>query len=392
MAAPWLMPFPVVGSSSLSITRQPVIWVNQQAHLDELCQQWLRCPLLAVDTEFMRTNTFYPQPALLQVNDGQANYLIDPLDVNDFASLAAVMTSPTVQKVLHSCSEDLDVFYRLFRCLPANLLDTQVAAAFCGHGFSLGYSNLVSAMLAVDLPKGETRSNWLQRPLTDAQKVYAALDVEYLFELAVMLNQQLAERERHPWVAEECRLLVDHYLEGHSPEHAVTRFKAAWRLDNRQLALLDRLAQWRDGEAQARDIPRSYVLKDTSLFAIAETMPNHLNQLRKVPEMVEKSLRRYGEHVLAMVAVVAELPEIHLPERMPRPPSSKQQLVIKNIREALMGVAEQHQIAVEYLARKRDFEHIMRAHGEGKSGEDLFPVSLQSWRAPLVKSEILKHL
>lgn len=373
-------------------TRHPVIWIDQQAQLDELCRRWLENSLLAVDTEFMRTNTFYPQPALLQVNDGCANYLIDPLAVDDFTTLIDVMTSSKVQKVLHSCSEDLDVFYTLFQCVPVNLLDTQVAAAFCGHGFSMGYSNLVQAVLSVDLPKGETRSNWLQRPLTDAQRLYAALDVEHLYELAVILNRQLSQLGRHGWVEEECALLISNYMEGQNPDNAMTRFKGAWRLDSRQLGVLAVLAQWRDLQAQTRDVPRGYVVKDKSLFAIAELLPEHIGQLRKVPELSDKTIRRYGEKIVELVASVMSMEDANLPPRLLRPPSSNQQLLIKTLRETLANVAQRLQIAPEYLARKKDYEYIVRAYAEGKTGEDLFPDSLQGWRAPLVKSEILNIL
>lgn len=348
--------------------------------------------MLAVDTEFMRTNTFYPLPALLQVNDGRANYLVDPLEIKDYAGLVDVMTSARVQKVLHSCSEDLDVFFTLFRCLPVNLLDTQVAAAFCGHDFSLGYGNLVQAILAIDLPKGETRSNWLQRPLTEAQKVYAALDVEYLYELATILNQQLTQLDRHDWVAQECALLIDNYVEGQKPSNATARFKGAWRLDARQLGVLAALAQWRDQQAQARDVPRGYILKDKSVFAIAEMLPEHVGQLRRVPELSDKAIRRHGEMMVELVASVAAMEEAQLPTPIQRPPSSKQQELVKRMRETLAEVAEQHQIAPEYLARKKDYEYIVRAQAIGKTGEDLFPESLNGWRAPLVKPEILKIL
>lgn len=374
------------------MTRQPVIWVAQQQQLDTLCQKWKQCPLLAVDTEFMRTSTFYPEPALLQINDGQANYLIDPLAIANYSAFIEVMVSPSVQKVLHSCSEDLDVFNTLLKCLPVNLMDTQVAAAFCGYGFSMGYGNLVQAILGVELPKGETRSNWLQRPLTPAQNSYAALDVEHLFEVASILNRQLDQNKRMAWVEEECDLLLQNYWETQNPDNAINRFKSAWRLDSRQLATLIELAKWRDLQAQKRNVPRSYIVKDKSLLNIAEILPDHVGQLRKVVELADKTIRRYGESIIERVAAVSAVAECDLPQRWPRPPSSKQQVVIKQMRESLAELAAKNQLAPEYLARKKDFEYIVRAHADGKLGEDLFPESLQGWRASLVKPEILTLL
>lgn len=388
MAVRWRTRCLAVGSCKLSKTQQPVIWVSRQDELDALCRKWLNCPLLAVDTEFMRTNTFYPLPALLQINDGAANYLVDPLAITDVGPLAEVMTSPAVQKALHSCSEDLDVFYTLLRCLPVNLLDTQVAAAFCGYGFSLGYGNLVQAMLNVDLPKGETRSDWLQRPLTEAQKIYAAMDVEYLYQIASTLNQRLLELERSAWVEEETALLISNYIEGQNPDNAVGRFKGAWRLEPRQLAALSALARWRDQQAQARDVPRGYVLKDKSVLGVAELLPEHVGQLRKVPELSDKAIRRYGETIIELVAQILALAPAQLPARVPRPATPKQQDMIKQMREKLIAVAEQHKIAPEYLARKKDYEFMARAVTEGKTGEAMYPQTLQGWRANIVKPEI----
>lgn len=336
----------------------------------------------------MRTNTFYPQPALLQVNDGKANYLIDPLAIADFDAFAGVMTSTDVQKVLHSCSEDLDVFYTLLRCLPVNMIDTQVAAAFCGHGFSLGYSNLVQAMLGIDLPKGETRSDWLQRPLTEAQRVYAALDVEYLYQIAVTLNRRLSELGRTTWVEEESALLISNYIDGQNPENAIARFRGAWRLESRQLAVLSLLAQWRDQQAQARDVPRGYVLKDKSVLGITEILPEHVGQLRKVPELSDKTIRRYGEKIIELVAPILTLEEAHLPPRLLRPATPKQQDLVKKMREKLTEVAQYHEIAPEYLARKKDYEYMARALSEGKTGDEVFPETLRGWRGNIVKPEI----
>jgi ribonuclease D len=378
--------------SSLGETRQPLIWVAQDPQLRDLCNRWLALPWLAVDTEFMRTDTFYPLPALIQINDGAANYLIDPLVLRDLSPLADLMRAPSVQKVLHACSEDLEVFHRLLGCLPENLLDTQIAAAFCGYGFSLGYASLVSAVMGVQIPKDETRSNWLQRPLTQAQQRYAALDVEYLYELTLVLKRQLAELGREDWVVDEGRQLRLAFIESQSSANASQRFKGAWRLDPRQLAVLMELAAWRDKTAQTENRVRGHIVRDKSLFAIAELLPSHISQLRKVPEMSEKIIRRYGEQIIEMIQLMQQLPEAELPQCLPRPPGTAQQNQINLMRERLAGVGQELKIAPEYLARRRDLEHIIRAQQNGLSGDDLFPESIAGWRAEIVKPCLRKIL
>lgn len=156
------------------------IWIEQDTELAELCQRWRQQAAIAVDTEFMRTSTFYPIAGLIQIGDGKGCYLIDPLAIQDFTPLRDLLLDESVTKVLHSCSEDLVVFQRLLGIVPAPLFDTQIAAAFAGYGFSLGYAGLVKAVLNTEIPKEETRSDWLQRPLSVAQLKYAALDVAHM--------------------------------------------------------------------------------------------------------------------------------------------------------------------------------------------------------------------
>ena len=136
-------------------------WIRDDASLAQHCLEWQSLPFVALDTEFMRVDTFYPIAALLQIGDGARAYLIDPLLINDWRPMCALLENPAVIKVVHACSEDLEVLLRLTGSLPAPLFDTQLAAAYLNLGFSMGYSRLVQEVLGIDLPKGETRSDWL---------------------------------------------------------------------------------------------------------------------------------------------------------------------------------------------------------------------------------------
>ena len=182
-------------SNTRLLLRQPIRHIKDNDTLNNYCKSWLQCRLLAVDTEFMRVDTYFPIASVIQINDGKANYLIDPLEISDWSHFTEVMISPDIIKALHACSEDLDVFNNLLGVLPVKLFDTQIAAALLGLGASVGYGNLVNECLDVILPKGETRSNWLARPLSEAQVNYAALDVDYLYELAMLLEKQLNDKK-----------------------------------------------------------------------------------------------------------------------------------------------------------------------------------------------------
>ena len=134
-------------------------WIRDNDSLGQHFAEWQSLPFVALDTEFMRVDTFYPIAGLIQIGDGERAYLIDPLTIDNWQPLSDLLENPAVVKVLHACSEDLEVLLRLTGSLPAPLFDTQLAAAYLNLGFSMGYSRLVKEVLDLDLPKGETRSD-----------------------------------------------------------------------------------------------------------------------------------------------------------------------------------------------------------------------------------------
>ena len=184
-------------------------WVATDAQLADVMAAASGQHSVAIDTEFMRTNTFFPEVALLQICFGDTAWLIDPLAISDTAPISSLFQNEQVLKVLHSASEDLEVFDQWLGVLPVPLCDSQKAAALLGKGFGMGYRTLVAMECDIDLPKGETRSNWLQRPLTDAQCDYAALDVIHLFALWHKLEQELHEAGRLEWLVDEGRVATD---------------------------------------------------------------------------------------------------------------------------------------------------------------------------------------
>ena len=139
--------------------------------------------VIALDTEFARFNTYYPIVGLIQIATRDDCFLIDPVALSDLEPLAPLLQNPGILKVFHACSEDLEVFQHALGVIPAPLFDTQIAAAVLGVGFSMSYQALVEHWLGVSLPKDQTRSDWLARPLTAQQLHYAALDVIHLLEV-----------------------------------------------------------------------------------------------------------------------------------------------------------------------------------------------------------------
>lgn len=363
------------------------IWIDQDDQLTELCASWRQQAAIAIDTEFMRSETFYPIAGLLQVGDGKGCYLIDPLMINDNAPLRELMLDPAVTKVLHSCSEDLEVFQRWLGVVPAPLFDTQVAAAFAGLGFSLGYSSLVKHLLNTEIPKDETRSDWLQRPLSAAQLNYAALDVAHMLVAYGKLLQLLKANERLEWVKSDCADLVASARKPDDFSDAYQKVGFAWKLRPQELAILRDLCIWREREARARDIPRNRLIKEPALWEIARKKVQDLTYLQKIPDIPSRTVKNDGETIVKIVSDALKGAESSWPLRLDPPLAQSEGPLMKSLKNFVREFAERQQIPAEVLIRKKDYEFIVRSGMNGGSYQ--LPVRLQGWRFGLIGEGLL---
>lgn len=363
------------------------IWIAQDQELAELCARWRQQAAIAIDTEFMRSETFYPIAGLIQVGDGRGCYLIDPLAITDFSPLRELLLDPAVTKVLHSCSEDLEVFQRLLDLVPSPLFDTQIAAAFAGYGFSLGYAGLVKAVLNIDVPKEETRSDWLQRPLSVAQLKYAALDVAHMLVVYGKLLQQLKATGRLQWVKEDCADLVTNARQPDDFTQAYRKVGFAWKLRSQELATLQQLCIWRETEARERNVPRNRLVKEPVLWEIARRQPSDLEQLQRIRDLPPRTLRDYGEQLLAIVAASGASDPASWPERLPPPLAIREAAQLKRLKKHVRDLAEKLDMPVEIFVRKKEYEELLRSglHGE----EFVLPSRLQGWRFEVVGQALL---
>ncbi len=364
------------------------IWIDQDDQLAELCSAWRKQAAIAVDTEFMRSDTFYPIAGLLQIGDGKGCYLIDPLAIKDLAPLRELMLDAAVTKVLHSCSEDLEVFQRWLDVVPSPLFDTQVAAAFAGLGFSLGYSGLVKSLLTIEIPKDETRSDWLQRPLSVAQLNYAALDVAHMLIVYGKLLQVLKASERLEWVKSDCADLVANARRAEDYTDAYQKVGFAWKLRPQELAILKQLCIWREREARARDLPRNRLIKEPSLWEISRKKIQDIAHLAKVPDMPSRTLKNDGDTILQIVSDALEQDESSWPERLDPPLAQSEGPLMKALKNYVREYAEQAQLPPEVLIRKKDYEYLVRSGMNG--GEYKLPARLLGWRFALIGEGLLK--
>ena len=364
-------------------------WIRDDAELASHCEHWRRLSFVALDTEFMRVDTFYPKAGLVQVGDGETAWLIDPLLIQDWRPFAALLEDPAVTKVLHACGEDLEVFLRLTGSLPQPLLDTQLAAGYLGIGYSMGYSRLVNAVLGIDLPKEETRSDWLQRPLTEMQERYAAEDAVHLAEIYRILDQRLDATKR-AWILEDGAELVANLRRETDPQTLYRESKLGWKLSRQQLAVLRALYAWREAEARRRDRPRNRIIREHALWPMARFQPDNLVALSRIEDMHPRTVRQDGNTLLKLIREAAELPPAEWPEALPEPLPAEVNGLLKKLRAVGQAQAERLGIAPELMLRKKHLEALIKSGFP--NGPYQLPEGLRGWRRELMGQALLDVL
>ncbi len=364
-------------------------WIADNSTLASYCKNWSTLNRIALDTEFIRTDTFYPLPGLIQINTGDGIHLIDPLTIDQWQPLKDLLENPSILKILHSCSEDLEVLQILTDTTPSPLFDTQLAAAYAGLGHSLGYQKLLHKLLGLELPKDETRSNWLQRPLTEAQQHYATLDVLHLLETHTLLEELLHEKPTRSWLAEDCSRMKPSIFFNNS-ENAWRDVKRAWQLRPKQLAVLKALCIYREEKSKKRNLPRNRVIPKGSLWPIARYQPDNLKSLAAIKDMKKSVIKRDGSKLLAIIKTAAESPKDTYPAPPPGPLPKKTKVYGKAIKEFINEMAEHLELPVEILLPSKTTSPILRSWLE--TGQFTLPESLQGWRREIIGTPLVEKL
>jgi len=361
--------------------------IKSDSALETMLERFAGAPAVAVDTEFMRRNTFFPEVALVQLCFGDEAWLVDPLQLSNLQPLRRLMQDPNTVKVLHSPSEDLEVFDRWLGVLPEPLFDTQRAAALLNMGFGIGYRALVLACEGVDIPKDETRSDWLQRPLSAAQCEYAAQDVAHLLPVWQRLAADCAAQGKLDWLLADGADVLATYRA--PPGSGVARIKSAWKLDRRATARLIALCAWRETAARERNKPRGWVIDDAACFGIAEADPQSMTALEKLGLLSGGSLRRDGNALLELLATQRDCPEDQLPGRLPQPLDPAGRKLLQALKHRAREIASELNAAPEALLAARDYELLLRQQ-RGEVQES--PINWSGWRAEKVIAPLRKLL
>lgn len=345
-------------STKAGLEELPIIWVKTTDELYNLIEIIDGIDAVALDTEFIKRNTYFPILALVQINTGTAIYLVDAprLDLTEFWQALAEIP----EMIWYACGEDLGIFYLLSGCsVLTNVIDVQLAVAYLTGELQMGYARAIDEYLGVSLDKTESKSDWLMRPLSHEQEQYAADDVRYLLALWNHLKQLLQAKNLTTFVLEDSRLYAYELHETfHKPDEALYLDYIAPVYTHRQIAVLQALVAWREKLARSTNQPRTFILSKQSLRDIVLNLPTSMKQLSSTT-IRRDALRLYGNEIIHIVKTILALP-VHELVPMPRPSYiNKQKPFNKALQESMRQYSKQSCIPENLLLKSRWLDELL---------------------------------
>lgn len=359
--------------------------ISTTQELAQVCKRLGEHDFVAVDTEFIREQTYWPRLCLVQLAGPRDEALVDPLHPGlSLEPFFDLMVDSSVVKVFHAARQDLEIVWNLARRIPHPIFDTQVAAMVCGFGEAVSYVNLVKQVTRHDLDKTSRFTDWSRRPLSQQQLSYALADVTHLRDIYRFLAAELAREGRERWLDEEMAELINPATYQVDPEEAWRRLKL--RVKSRKgLGVLIELAAWRERAAQSQDVPRNRILRDEVLYDIAShapTEPAQLSQLRTLSEGFARSARAKEIVEIVKRGLARDpkaLPAMHSGNPLP----AEKVATVDLLRVLLKGCAARHRVAPRLIADGDDLERL------AVEDEPDIP-ALRGWRYDLFGEQALK--
>lgn len=359
--------------------------IETPAALTALCDALQAQDCIAVDTEFARDRTYFPHIGLIQIAGDSHIACIDPLAFDAGPQLSELLFNDAIVKVFHSCLQDLEVLALMLGNIPCPLFDTQIATALMSEDHQVSYARLVEQELDMKLPKSETRTDWLKRPLTAAQLEYAADDVRYLLSLYRQQRDELEALERSAWMHEECdRLCSKTFNDEADLPHCWTRVKGKERLQGIELAVLQEIAIWREQQAIARDRPRRKILPDDVVIQIATIQPRNGSQLARIGRTGKLLGMSEIDSLAEVIGSACGRPESDWPTIRRRQLTQEQSAALTSVLKLLREKAAELGISPGMLCNRKDAEKLVLGR------RDLQVLS--GWRCDVIGNSLLQML
>ena len=357
--------------------------IQNEADLNTLVHLAQKTDAVALDTEFVWERTYYPQLGLIQIALSDEDcYLIDPLAIKNLQPLGRLLSDRGVIKIIHDAPQDLAILQRATGATPQNIFDTRLAAGFSNLPATLSLVNLVKELLDISLSKDETRTNWLQRPLSKEQTRYALDDVRYLRAVRVVLLTRIIGPKIKSWLQEELNLLNNPAsYSGPSDNARFRKIRGNSHLDRQGLAILKNLTTWREGVAGKVDRPRGHVVKDTILLEIARQKPTNTIDLKTKTGLSEKATAKYGKTIVAIIETTLEqqessYPDPHYSIRL----SKKDKTGMENLHNLIALKCELLGIAPSLLGNSSELKQLVKTLHSTKQDEPKQLRQTDGWR------------
>ena len=360
-------------------------YIDSNAKLAEFCGKINNAGYCAIDTEFVREKTYYAVLALIQVASEKHMACIDPLTIDNFDPFIALIQNRELIKVFHSPSQDLEILFQRFSCMPQPVFDTQLAAAVLGYDHQIGYADLVNQITGIKLEKKHTRANWSRRPLAEDEINYAMDDVRYLLPVYQTLKTELEDKKRYAWIEKD--LLAMTSVSNYQIETADLwrRLKGVQKLSGVELQIARHLCQWREQMAQQKNLPRRWVVKDDLIIEISRLKPSKVIDLDSIRDINEKFIEKHGNRILAIVATAEDTPTSKWPQHDVKQSLSTSQQALGDCLMALCRIiAEDNQIAMTTLATRKDIDNLITDRKNSRLS--------QGWRFSLAGEILLNFI
>jgi len=370
--------------------------ITTDAQMDALLQQLGKVNLIAVDTEFYRETSYYPQLALVQIATDTTVACVDPLAFNAKPALQKLLHDDRITKIFHSCSQDLEVLYYYLGEIPCTIYDTQIANALLSENHQAGYASLVEKELGKLLDKSQTRSNWLQRPLTEKQILYAGDDVIYLYQLHTILEEKLKLANRKSWFNEESSSLSDNITFQVNTEKLWQRVKGASKLNKNKLAIVQSIAIWRELIAQQKDKTRRKILSDDTIIQLATNPPENTNTLNQLLDRQHNFEALEKQHLFDAIQAAKSSPESEWPDNRYTVLDNEQKTLLKSLQHIINEQATKLGISSAIICSRKDLEKLVLFYNNGDSQQAEYQQLklniLLGWRYKCVGAHIIETI
>lgn len=342
-------------------------YIDSNQALKEFCEQVKSCRYCALDTEFVREKTYYPILALIQLATETHQACIDPLAIDDFSPLIKLFETEDMVKILHSPSQDLELFHHMFGTLPKPVFDTQLAAAVLGFANQIGYADLVNRVCKVQLEKKYTRADWTRRPLTEGELDYAMDDVRYLIQIYEQQQAELQQRGRLSWIQSDLESLS--LAENYKLDDTTLwrKLRGVQRLKGKALNNADQLCRWREQLAISKNRPKRWMMKDEDIVDIARFNPATREELAQIGNLSKDYIKKNGDAILAVLKKAAQINPSDYPRQADFAKLNNQQQAVADCLMAIChDVTEKNDIALASVTTKKEVDQLILGNRDTK--------------------------